>query len=92
MMSAEPTFRPHAIILDGGILKSCTIIDANGPRPDYTGIGNYHFSVDLVEEDGGRIGLWSGFDYTTAIREAEGARIDFGITEPVRDLVVGGCE
>ena len=47
------------------------------------------FLVDLIEEDGGHIGLWSGFDYSTAIIEAEHARRDFQIFEPVRDRIGG---
>lgn len=86
------TFRPHAIELDGGILRSTTIHDAKGSHPSFVGVGDYHFTVDLIEEDGGRIGLWSGFDYSTAIIEAEHARRDFEISEPVRDKLAGGAQ
>lgn len=75
------TFRPHAIEIDGGILKSTTVYDAHGSHQDYHGIGDYHFFVDLIEEGGGRLGLWSGFNYSDAIREAETARIELEISE-----------
>jgi len=53
------TLRPHAIEIDGGILKSTTVYDAKGSHPVYQGIGDYHFFVDLIEEDGCRIGAWA---------------------------------
>jgi hypothetical protein len=83
------SFHPHLIEIDGGILRSTTVHGAGAPRASYIGIGDYHFFVDLVEEDGGRIGLWSGFDYSTAIIEAEHARRDFEIEHPVRDRIGG---
>jgi hypothetical protein len=47
------------------------------------------FFVDAIEEDGGRIGMWDGLSYETAIIEASALSGDFG---PVHDLVVGGAK
>ncbi|MEO6013936.1 MAG: hypothetical protein ABIQ30_10180 [Devosia sp.] len=85
------SLHPHAIEIDGGILKSTTRHTAAGSYPEYIGIGDYHFYVDLIEEDGARIGLWSGFDYSTAIIEAEVARVEFGVAERVRSRIGGGA-
>ncbi len=74
------SFRPHAIEIDGGRTSGWH-------RPE-VGTG-YVFLVDVIEEDGGRLGLWSGSDYGLAIIAAEQARLDFEITEPVRDVIGG---
>lgn len=85
------SFHPHAIEIDGGILREHYRLADSGRHADHVGIGDYHFLVDLIEEDGGRVGLWSGFDYSMAIREAETARIEFEVSEPVRDLIGGAA-
>lgn len=85
------TFRPSHIEIFGGIVRDVTITDANGSRPSYEDIGDYQFFVEVVEHDGGRMSLWSGLDYEDAIREAESARIDFEIDQPVRDTIAGSC-
>lgn len=55
-------------------------------------VGARVFWVDIVEVDGGRIGVWWGRSYDEAIRAAEESRLDWQLTEPVRDLVLGGGE
>lgn len=82
-------FHPSHIEISGGVDRDVTIHDANGSRPSYQGIGNFHFFVGMVEHDGGRLGLWSGLDYEDAIRQANAARIDFEIDQPVRDTIAG---
>jgi hypothetical protein len=82
------SFRPHAIEIDGGILHERYRLDDSGRHADHVG-GDYRFFVDLIEEDGGRVGLRSGVHYSMAIREAGAARIEFEISEPVRDLIGG---
>jgi len=82
-------FHPSHIEIFGGIVRDVTITDANGSRSSYEGIGGYHFFVDVVKHDGGRMSLWSGLDYEDAIRQAEAARKDFGLDHPVRDSVAG---
>jgi hypothetical protein len=84
------SFRPHAIEIDGGVVRWATRESASGTWIDWPAIGAFHFLVDLLEEDGGRIGLWSGTDYAQAIAEAESARLDFDVEEPVRDRIGGG--
>ena len=64
------SFRPHAIEVDGGILWGTTVYDQNGSHQSSEGIGSYRFTVDVIEEDGGRV--------------------EFGVREPVRDVVAGG--
>ena len=83
-------FHPSHIEIFGGIVRSIAVTDANGTRPSYKGIGDYHFFVDVVEHDGGRVSLWSGVHYEDAIRQAEAARKDFGLDHPVRDTVARG--
>jgi len=72
------SFRPHHVEIDGGLLR--------GSRP-CPGAGDFVFLVDVIEDDGAHLGVWSGPDYPTAILEAEHARREFEIGEPVRDLV-----
>jgi hypothetical protein len=38
------------------------------------------------------MGIWDGVSYSDAIAEAEAARVEWGLAEPVHDLVVGGAE
>ncbi|HEV2517907.1 MAG TPA: hypothetical protein VGV07_21830 [Devosia sp.] len=71
-------WRPHHVELDSGITKVAGVVT-----------GNRVFWVDIVEVDGGRLGVWLGHSYHEAIVEAERARIDFELHEPVKDLVAG---
>lgn len=82
---------PKYIEIDGGTVTASRIIGAEGVRFLDHEIGTFQFFIDLVEVDGGRIGLWSGLDYEQAIREAEQARREWEIDEPVHDLVAGGA-
>lgn len=84
------TFYPSHIEISGGIVRDSTITDQNGTRRLPDEIGSYQFFVELVERDGGHLGLWSGPDYGDAIRQAEAARVDFEIEQPIRDTIAGG--
>lgn len=75
--------------IDGGVVTSATITDANGTRPDHSEIGKYRFFVDVVEADGGRIGMWAGNSHADAVREANVLSTHFG---SVRDRTIGGCQ
>ncbi|MHA6688204.1 hypothetical protein [Mesorhizobium sp. A556] len=88
MSSVIPIFKRGHVEIHGGVVSSSTITDAHGTRPDRSNVGQYRFFVDLIERDGGRIGLWDGPAHADAIREAEAVSRDAAI--PVRDLVVGG--
>lgn len=81
--------RPHLIELSGGRCGIGGIEDTAGVRPDYSVVGEIRFFVDLIEHDGCRSSLWDGCSYDAAIAEAEAARREWGLTEPVRDCVVG---
>ena len=85
-----PSFRPHAIELNGGTVRSSTVKGVGGTRHQFHEVGQFRFFVDMVEEDGGRLGLWDGTNYEAAIREAEAARRDFDIETAVRDMIGGG--
>ena len=85
-----PSFRPHAIELNGGTLRSSTVKGVGGTSHQFSEVGQFRFFVDMVEEDGGRLGLWDGDDYEAAIQEAEAARRDFGIETAVSDMIGGG--
>lgn len=87
-MTVVPIFRNSHIEIDGGIVSAATITDAKGTRADLTSVGCYHYFVDVIEADGGRIGMWSGPSHQEAIRQARILSKDFG---PVRDLVTGGA-
>jgi len=91
MMSrlSGPAFRPHYIEFDGGVRKHSTTITAAGRHDLVVAGGVMHFFVDLIEEDGGRVGLWDGSDLGEGIRQAQRARIEFGIVAPVHDLFGG---
>jgi hypothetical protein len=84
-----PAFRPRCIELDGGVRKHSTTITATGRHDLVVAGGVMHFFVELVEEDGGRVGLWDGSDLGEGIRHAERAQIEFGIVAPVHDLFGG---
>lgn len=73
----------------GGVVQHETVTDDKGTRPVLTNVGSSRFFVEVVEKDGGRIGMWDGPSYDEAIRQATILSMDFG---PVRDLVVGGGE
>ena len=70
---------PHHVELNSGHEKVAGIV------------GCRVFWIDVVEADGGRLGVWWGHNYDDAIRTAEETRTDWELAEPVRDLVVGGC-
>ena len=46
-------------------------------------IGKRRYWIDLVEADGGRLGVWDGDSEADALREAETIRADWGIAAPV---------
>lgn len=82
--------KPKFIEIDGGRVTSIKIKDAYGERFAHYDGDPMVFFIDLVEQDGSRIGLWSGTDYIEAVREAELCRREWGIDEPVHDLIAGG--
>jgi hypothetical protein len=84
-------FDPLYIEIDGGRVHAPAVIhDHRGRHLDYSRMGDFVFFVDVVEADGGRLGVWDGLSYEDAIREAEAARRGFAIEGPVRDVVLGG--
>lgn len=48
----------------------------------------HHFTVEVVDVDGGRLIMWDGHDYGEAIKQAHHLSEDFG--REVSDLVAGG--
>ncbi len=77
---------PGHVEIYGGLVTSSTVAGADGIRSLPAEIGSRMFFVDVVEPDGGRIGMWSGKSYDQARREAAGLSEHFG---RVRDLVGG---
>jgi len=71
--------RPRYIEIDTGIEKLAGV-DAGRI-----------FWIDLVDTDGGRLGLWFGHNYDEAIEIAEKNRLAWELDEPVRDLVGGAA-
>ncbi|HTN60240.1 MAG TPA: hypothetical protein VL147_01640 [Devosia sp.] len=89
-MVVIPAIEPAFILLDGGIVKASSTTGANGIVRHVHGLGVARFFVSVVDKAGGETGLWAGAEYEDAMRQAEAARQDFGIDEPVHDLVAGG--
>ena len=82
-----PQLRPRRVEITNGIVTRTTTHDQAGVRVlEYIG-GKQRFFVDLVEPDGGRLGLWDGLSYPDAIRSGLESARDFGV--PCDDLV--GC-
>jgi hypothetical protein len=52
-------------------------------------VGQFRFFVEVVDVEGGRLGIDSCTDYEAALRRAELARQDFFIDHPVRDNIAG---
>ncbi len=67
-----------AVEINGCTVQSATITDANGTRPVLTDVGRFFYFVDVIERDGGRIGMWHGTDHAEAVRQANILAIDFG--------------
>lgn len=79
------------IELDGGTVTNATVVTAKGAYVDPAHIGQLRFYVSHKGPNGEWY-LWDGSSYDDAIVIAEKARRMFGITEAVRDRVVGGGE
>lgn len=88
-MSAADDINWSHIELTFGTVTEAYMEGAGGKRPLLTEIGQQRFFIDVVETDGGRLGLDTCADYETAIRLAEEARVGFEIDAPVHDHVVG---
>lgn len=52
-------------------------------------VGKASYFIDVIEADGGRIGMWDGIDYVEAMQQASLLALDFG--GKVYDLT-GGVE
>lgn len=87
MSNVTPIFKKGYVEIHGGAVSSATITDALGTRPDVSTVGQFRFFVDLIEPDGGRIGMWDGSTYDDAIREAQAMGRESGI--PIHDLISG---
>lgn len=76
------------IELSAGTVTHACVLDAHGKRALPSEVGQFRFYIDVVEYDGGRLGLDRCETYDHAICEAEQARHDWQLSSPVRDLVV----
>lgn len=88
MSNVTPLFGRGHVEIFGGVLSAVTVTDAKGTRTDTSQAGEYRFFVDLIEPDGGRMGMWDGPSYEDAIREAEILTRESAMH--VVDRVVGG--
>lgn len=68
--------KTNTIVIRGGI-----IIKSTNP----TDVGQFRYFVDVIEAEGGEIGLWDGASYNQAVIEAREIALDWGGV-PVRDL------
>lgn len=64
--------------ITAGTVQSATITDENGTRPHLASVGQRRFFVDVIEADGGRIGMWDGDHHADAVRQANLLALDFG--------------
>lgn len=76
------------IEINAGLVTSSFVIDATGTHPVPQDIGKHLFFVDVVEIDGGRMGMWSGSEYADARSEAVSLAKDF--SGRIVDLSGGG--
>jgi hypothetical protein len=89
-MQAMQPYVPVRVELTSGIVTDATIHNWAGVRTLPAEISKHRFFIALVEADGGDLIIWDGAEYGAAIAEAEEIRTEWGISEPVHDLVVGG--
>lgn len=80
------TFRPVRVEIDTGIVTDAMSHGITSRLPPEL-IGKRRYWIDLVEADGGRLGVWDGDFEADALREAETARTEWGIAAPV--VIVG---
>ncbi|MVS99242.1 hypothetical protein [Devosia marina] len=76
------------IELSAGTVTDAYVLDEHGKRALPSEVGQFRFFIDVVEYDGGRLGLDSCDTYDHAILKAEQARHDWRLSSPVRDVVV----
>ncbi|HAO2891892.1 TPA: hypothetical protein IHM15_004492 [Escherichia coli] len=79
------------IEIDGGTVTGATITTDKGTRPIPYEVGSKSYFVDVIEIDGGHIGMWSGSTYEEAVKQAEVLRKDFNVSV-VRDKIEGGMK
>jgi len=89
-MTSHPVadFVPVRVELTSGIVTQATLTTGAGASWLPHEIGRRMFYVAVVETDESYLIMWNGSDYGEAIRAAEESRADWGISEPVHDLVV----
>lgn len=88
MSNVVPFSRSASVEIYGGVVQSSTITDANGTRSIPTDVGQVRYFIDVIEADGGRIGMWDGADHAKAVQEANLLAHDFG--GKMRDLTGAG--
>lgn len=67
---------PHHVLIESG-----TIVES----PITTEIGTFQYFVNVVEDDGCKIGLWSGASYSDALAQADEIAEEWGFL-PVIDI------
>jgi hypothetical protein len=81
-----PIFGRGYVEIHGGVVSSTTVTDSNGKHSIAAHVGHHRFFVEIIEPDGGRLGIWDGASYEQAILEAGIAGREDAI--PVRNLVI----
>ena len=76
------------IELTGGIVTRSTTVSARGAYVNPAHLGQMRFFLSHTD-DRGEYYLWDGASYDEAIRIAEKMRRGLGVSEPVRDTVMG---
>lgn len=89
MMVAQTSTIWSHVEIDSGVVRSVTVTDHTGKRVVHYLAGKLTYFVDLIDAEGGRLGLWSGTSYARAVAEAESSQKEFGVAE-IADLTNGG--
>jgi hypothetical protein len=74
------------VIIDGGFIAETRIISASGTTRIKHPPGTYRYYVDVVEADGGIIGMWDGGTYTEAFAAAKTCSVSWD-NAPIIDRV-----
>lgn len=70
--------RGPRVIIDGGLVSETIVQSERGTERIVHQPAEYRYFVDVVEADGGKIGMWDGLSYAEAMTEARACSADWG--------------
>lgn len=80
--------RGDRVIIDGGFISETVAQSERGTERIVHQPAEYRYFVDVIEGDGGTIGMWCGASYAEAMAAARAASADWG-NAPVIDRARG---